>query len=184
MVFGGLAASYVAVMIGCGGSSGGSRSNVKAGGPMCGPGQVSTQAYGCLSQGGCQAGYGMYNNQCYPGTLANTPGGGYQYGAGSCNGGQVYTYHGCLPTNGCSNGYGWYQSQCIPPLTIGQNGVPNQFNSYYGGGGYSGGGGYQGGYNTGYMPYGYYYYPNVNYRYYNNYTYPSTGAYFNLYLGF
>jgi len=55
-------------------------------------GYVNT-AYGCLPQATCQAGYGLYNNQCVPGTLATT-------------------------TGVCSAGYVMYNNQCVAQSTL------------------------------------------------------------------
>lgn len=154
-------------------------------GGQCGAGQVFINSGGCVPQGQCPANYGFYNNRCVPGTIASTPvNNGYQYGAGACGGGQIYSFYGCIPTAGCPSNQGMYNGSCIPPLNIGGNGVPNNFNSSYGYYPYSSGGGiastpynngysyYGSNYNMATTPYGYYYYPNYNTHYYQG-GYPS-----------
>lgn len=115
----------------------------------CPAGSTYTTQYGCLPQGGCQAGMLAYQNTCIP-AVQN-----------SCVAGQVYTQYGCLSQGSCAVGQAMLNTQCIQVYV--QGGVNNSYNagyygrrsSYgyaYGGGYYGGGGGYYGGYypNNGY----------------------------------
>ncbi len=88
----------------------------------CAVGQVSTQ-YGCLNQGGCQYGQGLYNNQCIQGTINNN---GINNG-GSCPAGQILTTQGCLSPGACYPtypNYGFYNGYCYP-ATNGTTNVNN-----------------------------------------------------------
>lgn len=77
----------------------------------CGMGSVSTQ-YGCMPQGNCPAGYGMYNGSCVPATQAGT--------TGFCSAGMTQNY-----------------SQCVPAgSTTTQGGYPSSYGSGYYGYGY------------------------------------------------
>jgi len=104
------------------------------GATTCTTGYVSTQ-YGCMPQAGCQAGYGMYNNQCIPATVNNM--------YGSCTAGYVQTQYGCMPQAGCQAGYGMYNNQCIPATV---NNTQYPYNN-----GYNNGYPYNNGYNNGMM---------------------------------
>jgi hypothetical protein len=82
----------------------------------CGGGNVYSPSYGCIPQGSCGSGYGMYNNQCVPLTGAVTnpgyPNSGYPT-YGNCSAGQVYTQMGCLTQGNCPSGFGSYNGMCI-----------------------------------------------------------------------
>lgn len=103
-------------------------------GGQCAAGQVHTQ-YGCLQQapaGYCQQYgqqygqygqqygqtqvYGIYNNQCVPGTISQT-----QYGQ-QCQAGQTYTQFGCLAQGQCPVGQAWYNNTCIQGTNTYNNG--------------------------------------------------------------
>jgi hypothetical protein len=93
------------IFSGCG-KSGQSDDAVNAQG-TCGSGQISTQ-YGCLSQGGCPSGYGLYSNpqygssQCVPASSTaqnpygngNNPFGTNPYGAPNGGYGVPYPNYG------------------------------------------------------------------------------------------
>ena len=98
------------ILAACGKDKGSSNNNMNG---ICQAGQVSTQ-YGCLSQGYCQTGYGLYNNQCIPGNMNN--------GQNYCPAGQVSTQYGCLAQGQCQPGSGYYNGQCIPGNYGGNNG--------------------------------------------------------------
>lgn len=88
-------------------------------GQNCPTGYVSTMQYGCLPQGSCQPGFGMYSNgQCVQGTV-----GGYGTGYGTyCPVGQIKTAAGCVSQGSCPAGYGYavgnyggyYGAWCLP----------------------------------------------------------------------
>jgi len=75
-------------------------------GNSCGTGYVYS-TYGCLPQGNCQAGFGLYNNTCVQGStgpVANN----------SCGYGNILsTTYGCIPQGGCPTGYGLYNNACV-----------------------------------------------------------------------
>ena len=152
----------------------------------CGVGQIYTNQ-GCAPTAGCPANQGMVNNVCAPGNVASLPVGGgsnYQYGAGSCNPGQIYTFYGCAPTAGCPPNQGMYNYNCHPALTIGGNGP---LGGYYG----SGNNSYYNSYynsNTANYPNNYYYGGYTYPYYYGNsyyYGYPhQRRPLFNFYLNF
>ncbi len=79
----------------------------------CTAGQVTT-AYGCLSQGNCPAGYGLYSsfygNQCVPGNSTTTTNSASCQGR--CMSGQVYTQYGCAPQGNCGSCMGSIGGGC------------------------------------------------------------------------
>jgi hypothetical protein len=86
----------------------------------CPAGQAYTNQYGCLPQGGCQANFVTYGNQCIVAT-ANT-----------CAIGQVNTQYGCLPQGICPVGQAQLNTQCVAAN------VNGGFNGNFGGGNYNG----------------------------------------------
>lgn len=129
-----LGAATALFIAACGKDGGSSNKNNVVGAQACQAGYVYTTQYGCLPQSTCPPGYGMYQNQCYQGTINN----------GSCQAGYIYSsQYGCLQQAHCQPGSGLYNGQCVY--------VDSYYNGGYNGGYYNGG--Y---YNGGYIPY----YPN------------------------
>lgn len=119
---------------------------------------------------------------CTPGLACpnvGTPAQPYNYGAGTCQPGYIYTAQNCQPTAGCPANQGMFNNQCIPAMTM-NNGMPNGYNYQNGAWGYNN---YNNGFNSGYSGYGYGY-PVYNSYYYNPYynAYPSIGAGFSLWI--
>jgi len=100
------------------------------------------------------------------------PNSGYQYGAGYCPQGQIYTAYNCLPIAGCPANQGMYNNTCVPAMVINQNGLPNgySYQNGYWGSSYNGYPYYNGGYNNNsYYSGGYpYYYSSYGYPYSQN----------------
>ena len=98
----------------CGSNSGSSDPGVAAVG-TCSAGYVYSTSYGCIVQGSCPAGSGMYNNTCVPATASQcttTTGypttGTYPYGYNGNNGYNGYNnggINGSCGTTGTGYGY-------------------------------------------------------------------------------
>lgn len=145
--------------------------------PPAAPAPAPTPTHACVPGApGCATPVPQQQPPTFPsaqGTLGvppqTLPNGGYQYGAGVCPPGQIYSYYGCVVTTGCPANQGMYNNQCIPAMTIGANGIPNGLSNQNGNWGYY--------YNT-YPTSAYYYnttpgggyYP---YYYYTQYPYNS-----------
>ncbi len=123
-----------AALFACGAQTGTTPNN----GVSCGAGSTYIGAYGCISQGPCQPGYGYYNGQCMAGTTQQT-GGTIGQTTYSCSGGQISTIYGCLSQGNCPAGSALYYNQCVP----GNSGtntsascqgrcMPGQVNTQYG----------------------------------------------------
>lgn len=71
---------------------------------LCGAGYVNSQ-YGCIPQGNCPAGQGMYQNMCIQATVTNQ----------TCQAGYLYSsqYNQCLQQGGCQAGFAIYNNQCV-----------------------------------------------------------------------
>lgn len=77
----------------------------------CAAGYVYNSTYGCLPQGSCPSGYGIYNNQCLVGTVTTTT--TTNSCQATCSSGYVRTAYGCLPQGGCASCYGYSNGWCF-----------------------------------------------------------------------
>lgn len=125
----------------------------------CGSGYVYSSQYGCLQQGNCPSGQGLYNNQC---TLATG-------NIGNCSSGQVYTQYGCLAQGNCPSGQARYGNQCVMAYNPGGNQYCVNGNCNY-----NGQNGYNYQYQNGYFVPMYPQYYGNPYQY--NYGYPYYGG--------
>lgn len=98
----------VLCLVACGNNSSSDNAGIPAAPApgTCATGSVYSPTYGCLTQSNCQAGFGLYNNQCVSLTQTTIN--------GTCAAGLVYsTTYGCLAQANCSVGYGNYNGQCV-----------------------------------------------------------------------